>query len=80
MGISVSAVVTRDLFLSNADSLITILVGLLATRVSVMIAWAHCSCCVASSPCHGSHSLQRVWMAFSISSLTSIWQLVCVAP
>ena len=32
-----------------------------------MIAWAHCSCCITSSTRHGSHSLQRLWMAFSIS-------------
>ena len=47
------------------------------SNVFVMIAWAHCACCVTSSTRHGSHSLQQLRMAFSISPLTSILQLVC---
>ena len=50
-----------------------------AKQGTVIIAWADYSHCVTSSTRHGSHSLQRLCMAFNISSPTSIMQCRAVS-
>ena len=44
-----------------------------------MIACAHFSCCVTPLTHHGSHRLQRICIAFRISSDTSILHLMCAS-